>query len=359
MALVREASPSVASLARVSVPRLGTTPESARDFHALSLRLLQRAEKAPAGEQAGAMRGGAASSVASGTARRRGLRARAAFVPIARPTDWLRRRGTVRAPILRSGQEIAECLGCTRIEGADGDVFLREVTVPLPLVQWSGSSLLHSEATGTRGSMDPGGAPPGSATPIAPQGLPALRALPRIFLLDIETAGLANAPILLVGSALAVGSDLVIRQYIAADYPAEALLLAHVARDVASNPVVATFNGTTFDLPALACRSVLFGVLPSAPRHHVDLLHLARRRWRSMLEDCRLLTLERSVLGRWRTNDLPSRYVPAAFHRFLRFGEPADVAPIVHHNQEDLVSMAGLALALGLLARPGGDVGET
>jgi hypothetical protein len=82
----------------------------------------------------------------------------------------------------------------------------------------------------------------------------------------------------------------------------------------------------------------------------VDLLHAARRRWKTALPDCRLQTLELHVCGRRRFGDVPSEEVPGLYHDFVRRGDPYRLIPVFHHNLLDVVTMAEI---LSALCRPG------
>jgi uncharacterized protein YprB with RNaseH-like and TPR domain len=75
---------------------------------------------------------------------------------------------------------------------------------------------------------------------------------------------------------------------------------------------------------------------------HRDLLYDARRRWRAVLPDCRLQTVERRILGRGREDDIPGHAIPDAYHAFVRTGDAADVVRILDHNVTDLVSLAAI-----------------
>ncbi len=347
--------PAAAPLIPDALPRLGAAPQVLAEFRALTRRLLAHADTLPAPEQAGRSR--AAESRASfgprpapihrtarlplsppGTA----SHSRVAGVPAAASAPGGSRFGpfprggaVAAAPReelrLRSSDDIAEALGFRRVAGTgDATLLVRELRTAVPAaLDW------------TR-ALQPNRLP-SVADPMARPGRPR-----GTLLLDIETAGLANAPILLVGCARVVGQRLVLRQYLATDYPSEDALLRAVARELARSARVVTFNGASFDIPALRDRSVLWGLAALATPTHVDLLPHARRAWRGVVANCRLGTLETVMLGRVRRQDMPSREVPEAFHRFARTGDPGVVAPIVRHNAFDVISMAGLAVALGV-----------
>ena len=181
--------------------------------------------------------------------------------------------------------------------------------------------------------------------------------------LDIETCGLAGGePLFLVGLMRWAGGTLRVEQYLARDYAEERGVLAATWAALADSACLVTFNGRTFDLPIVEARSLavgLFGRRLAGP--HVDLLAESRRRWRGVLPNCRLQTIEQEVCGRYRAGDIPGSEIPAAYHEFVRAVRGDDVASrvrslrkmqaILHHNALDLVTMAELAARL-LATRP-------
>ena len=61
-----------------------------------------------------------------------------------------------------------------------------------------------------------------------------------------------------------------------------------------------TFNGKTFDYPYIQQRAILHRVAFNGALPHLDLLHESRRRWKELLPNCRLQTLEVDAEGdRW------------------------------------------------------------
>lgn len=343
-----------------AVPRLGATPELRDEFRAMTRRLLAYADSLPPSAEraqeslvgqplASASRfhpGGRPRPVAVPLARRRPTAAAAASNPATRGAERIVSGGLLPArpqapstlPLardgglrLRSADDLATALDCRALAGTgDDQVLVRQLRVRIPeALDWVRS--LPVEGVGKLlATASPGDGPRGT------------------LFLDIETAGLANAPVLLVGVARAVGSRLVLRQYLATDYPSEQAMLRAVARELARSARVVTFNGASFDLPAVRDRSILWGLPAQRMPEHIDLLPHARRAWRGLAANCRLGTLEAVILGRVRSRDLPSREVPEAFHRFVRTGDPSVVAPILRHNAFDVISMAGLAVTLGV-----------
>jgi uncharacterized protein YprB with RNaseH-like and TPR domain len=80
----------------------------------------------------------------------------------------------------------------------------------------------------------------------------------------------------------------------------------------------------------------------AGPLEHVDLLPPARPRFRGVLPDCRLETIERHLRGATREGDIPGSEIPDAYHEFVRTGDARKIKRILHHNRMDLLAMVGL-----------------
>jgi hypothetical protein len=82
----------------------------------------------------------------------------------------------------------------------------------------------------------------------------------------------------------------------------------------------------------------------SAPRlaGHLDLLPFVRRVFRHRLEDARLRSVERGLLGVRRVGDVDGWEIPGRYLDFLRGGSADGLADVVHHNERDIASLAGL-----------------
>ncbi|MBD3366700.1 MAG: hypothetical protein GF405_00830 [Candidatus Eisenbacteria bacterium] len=163
---------------------------------------------------------------------------------------------------------------------------------------------------------------------------------------DTETTGLSGNMVFLLGTMRVSGGRVTLRQVFARDYREEPALLEEWLRLLAGSSMIVSFNGKSFDLPVLRDRFALHGLDPPEEPVHVDLLHHSRRRWRGVLPDCRLQTLEWRVCGRRRTGDIPGDEIPAAYHRFVRTGDSTDMLTVFHHNALDLVTLADIAAAL-------------
>jgi uncharacterized protein YprB with RNaseH-like and TPR domain len=178
-------------------------------------------------------------------------------------------------------------------------------------------------------------------TPVAASdaGDPALSAV----VIDIETGGFAGHPVFLIGVMSLGRRPPTIVQWLARDYPEEPTLLHLLAATVAEpQSVWVTFNGRSFDEPFLRDRSVLHGVPLPTPSRHIDVLPAARRRWRTVVPDCRLETLEAHILGRTRVGDVPGRDIPELFHHFVRTRNARPLRPVLERNRLDLLATTAL-----------------
>jgi len=170
--------------------------------------------------------------------------------------------------------------------------------------------------------------------------------LSRVLFLDLETGGFASSPVFLAGTMHWNGTDFVLRQYFARHYGEEAALLSALHEAARGFEYLVTFNGKSYDAPFLRGRAVVHAVRVDLPHRHMDLLHASRRRWKELLPNCRLQTLELYVCRRRRAGDVPSEEIPGLYHDFVRRGDPYRLVPVFHHNMLDVITMGEILRAL-------------
>lgn len=164
-----------------------------------------------------------------------------------------------------------------------------------------------------------------------------------IAILDLETTGFWGCPIFLVGMLLFEAGRFESVQILARDYPDERPMLAAAAALLHKRELLVTFNGKSYDVPCLRERCSLYRIRNSVHRlDHVDVLHVARRRWKDELPDCRLQTLEWEVVGLRRTGDVPSSQIPDVYHDFAASGDVEALRPVLHHGRVDVLTTARL-----------------
>ncbi len=199
----------------------------------------------------------------------------------------------------------------------------------------------------------------GSQTPVV-----GLRTFPRTIFIDLETTGLsggAGTVAFLVGCGYFDLGAFQVRQFLLTSHSAERALLSAVADFFADVGLIVTYNGKTFDVPMMETRWLFHRLrmpLDSVP--HFDMLHPARRLWRSRTSatdpdegGCRLSTLERTLFNVTRVGDVGGFEIPSRFFRFLRSGDPRPLEAVLEHNRLDLVSLAAVMARAIELARSG------
>ncbi len=181
---------------------------------------------------------------------------------------------------------------------------------------------------------------------VARRGELNIRGVEDVLFVDLETTGLSNTPVFLIGAMVWDESGLSVRQYFARSLEEERAILSLFAELLSPATWLVTFNGKSFDWPFVQNRAYRHGV--DVPFHsvHVDLLHVGRRAWGDGLPNCRLQTLERFICDRTRDGDIPSSEIPAAYRRFTRTGDASEMASVLEHNALDLITLADLITRL-------------
>jgi uncharacterized protein YprB with RNaseH-like and TPR domain len=187
----------------------------------------------------------------------------------------------------------------------------------------------------------------------------------RALFLDIEASGLehgAGTFAFCVGLARREGDWLVLRQLVLLDPAEEQALLHELGRLLNEARFLVSFNGKSYDLTVLQSRLVIHRFFSARDcdlklRPHLDLLHAARSLYRGSMEDTRLATLERSLLGVTRVDDVPGHLVPSCWYHYLRTSETAPLAAVLAHNAVDVVSMVTLAAQVLQDSAPGHESG--
>jgi len=169
-----------------------------------------------------------------------------------------------------------------------------------------------------------------------------------VLFLDLETCGLGSAMIFLIGVIRQRGDELVVEQLLARSYNEERTILETLWGVASEATSLVTFNGKSFDWPLVQDRTTYhrMGISAQPSMSHCDLLHHARRRWRHVLPNCKLQTLERALCGRGRVDDIPGSQIPQAYHDFVRTGQTHELEMILHHNALDLVTLLELTVRI-------------
>ncbi|HEV8697887.1 MAG TPA: ribonuclease H-like domain-containing protein [Candidatus Limnocylindrales bacterium] len=167
--------------------------------------------------------------------------------------------------------------------------------------------------------------------------------------LDTETTGLATAAgtvAFLIGLGWWEGDRFRQVQLLLPDHAEEPAMLDEIARHIPPEAWLVTYNGRGFDWPLLQTRYRL--ARRPSPEHagHLDLLPVVRRLFRHRMDDARLGTVERMLLGVARHDDVDGWEIPGRYLGFLRGGPAQPLAAVVRHNDEDVRSLARLLVRL-------------
>jgi hypothetical protein len=163
---------------------------------------------------------------------------------------------------------------------------------------------------------------------------------------DTETTGLnggSGTYVFVVAVARPIECGLRVAQILLPQPGMEPAFLHALRDELEQANVIATFNGSSFDLPVLRTRWVMArmpGELTEAP--HVDLLTLVRALYRHRLETCSLRMVEERVLGYERGDPIPSALVPDAYFEYLRAGSLEFLEAAIEHNRLDVISLVHL-----------------
>lgn len=163
-----------------------------------------------------------------------------------------------------------------------------------------------------------------------------------IIFMDLETTGLSNSPVFLIGLLVWDGASLVVKQYLARDYAEEPAITSLFVHNMADKKLLVTFNGRSFDFPFMRARAAANSIPFIQEPAHLDMLHECRRIYRDQLPDCKLQTLERHICGTTRYGDIPGRDIPDAYHHYVRTSDAEKIVRILRHNALDLITLADL-----------------
>ncbi len=158
--------------------------------------------------------------------------------------------------------------------------------------------------------------------------------------MDIETKGLSNVPIILIGVAEIKGNRIIASQYFLRDYFEEPNIIEAYLNHLDEDSIHVTFNGKTFDVPFIKNRCRYNGIDANLDLPHLDLMYFAKNLWKDDLPNCQLQTIEREIFGIEREEDVPGQYIPGYYDTYLSKSNIGPVVPIIEHNCQDIISLA-------------------
>jgi DNA polymerase III epsilon subunit-like protein len=166
---------------------------------------------------------------------------------------------------------------------------------------------------------------------------------------DLETTGLsggAGTIAFLIGFATVEGNSVVLQQRFLSDYPGEKDFLRELDEIFTPDKIYVSYNGKGFDTHILKTRFTMNGLTISM-NNQIDLLYFSRRFWKRVLGSCALTDIERALLARERSNDIPGYLIPDVYFDFQRTKDTCEILRVFEHNETDIISLVEL---FGLVA---------
>lgn len=160
-------------------------------------------------------------------------------------------------------------------------------------------------------------------------------------IVDIETLGLSERPIILLGIAKPTKNHICTTQFLLRDIPDEPSAIYALIAQLDPNLSLITYNGKSFDIPYIKQRLAYYGLDGYIDNTNFDILHFTRRALKPKLTDCKLETVEK-YLGIKRDINIPGALVPHFYDTYLRTKNVGPLVPIVEHNRQDLLTLGTL-----------------
>ncbi|KZX09956.1 hypothetical protein MBORA_20180 [Methanobrevibacter oralis] len=164
--------------------------------------------------------------------------------------------------------------------------------------------------------------------------------------MDIETLGLSNVPIILIGVAEIKNDKIISSQYFLRDYSEESAIIDAYLSHLDEDSVHLTFNGKRFDVPFIRNRCLYNRIDLKMRLPHVDLMLFARNLWKDQIPNFKLQTIEKELFGIERVDDVPGQYIPDYYKTYLSKNNIGSMIPIIEHNRQDIVSLASFLMKM-------------
>jgi uncharacterized protein YprB with RNaseH-like and TPR domain len=176
-----------------------------------------------------------------------------------------------------------------------------------------------------------------------------------LLFLDIETLGLSNNAIIIVGIGYFKNRKYEIHLFFARSLEEEIAICEHLKTEVLPKfKCFVSYNGKRFDIPYIANRFLYYFdenpmisendipyEISNTKYHHIDLYHICRRRFKGLFERYTLTNLEEQLLNMKRHNELPSSMVPICYKKYRSNPDRyiGLIKECIEHNYYDVYSM--------------------
>lgn len=166
----------------------------------------------------------------------------------------------------------------------------------------------------------------------------------RLVFYDCETTGLSGGAgniVFLIGFGFPEGDKFRTVQIMLTDFPGEPAFLDAAGRYISPDKIYVSYNGKSFDANILKTRHAMNG-MKAEFGFQLDLLYPARRLWKNVIGSCSLGDIEKNILGKSRTLDVPGFMVPDLYFEFIKHGAYSSIDKVTAHHLEDIKSLAAL-----------------
>ncbi|MFX1297094.1 MAG: ribonuclease H-like domain-containing protein [Promethearchaeota archaeon] len=179
--------------------------------------------------------------------------------------------------------------------------------------------------------------------------------LEEILFLDIETLGIYDSPMIIVGVGYYKNKRFHIDIFFARELEEEIAICDHLRKEILPNfKCFISYNGKTFDIPYIANRFLYYfdknpmiseDEIPyenvNTKYHHIDLYHNCRRKFKGSFSDYTLTNMEQELLKLERKNKLPSNLVGTCYRKYLKNPEKyiGLIKECVEHNYYDIYTL--------------------
>ncbi len=179
--------------------------------------------------------------------------------------------------------------------------------------------------------------------------------LEELLFIDIETLGLYDNPIIMIGLGYFKNDKFEIHILFARDLEEEFAICEHLKSELLQKfTCFVTYNGKSFDIPYIANRFMYFfdenpmiaeEDMPyersNTRFHHIDLYHNCRRKYKGSFENYTLTDMEEKLLDLKRDNEMPSGIVGLCYKKYLNapLRYVGLVKEVIDHNYWDIFSM--------------------
>ncbi|MCF8294199.1 MAG: ribonuclease H-like domain-containing protein [Chitinophagaceae bacterium] len=174
----------------------------------------------------------------------------------------------------------------------------------------------------------------------------ALFNLSEIAFIDIETLGLSEVPLFLIGIATFKDNNLITDQVFVRELTEEKAALHFLGELLQVKQAIGTFNGKSFDVPFIRKRMERHDLKHEIKLPHFDLKYFSQKAFSNLVYDFKLSTLERKLFNVDRVDDVSGFDIPDYYKTYIKTKNIGSVVPIIDHNKQDLISTAKIFMKL-------------